>query len=269
MQKRTFHFISAFGAIFLLCNLLSITTMAQSKPKTIKVMTYNIHHGNPPERPGVIDLPAIAAVIKQHAPDLVALQEVDKVTKRTGQVDQLKQLAELTGMYYFFSKGIDFEGGEYGVGILSKYPINSSNRYPLPSKAGIEAEARSLAVIHVTLPNGEGLYFACTHLDLNNEHRMLQIKEINNLIGRKKADVILAGDLNLTSSTPAMKLLEQYFTRSCTENCAPTIPQDDPKEEIDFILLKKGTKIKVISHQVFSNIDASDHLPVMAIYQLP
>lgn len=232
-------------------------------------MTYNIHHGNPPERPGVIDLPAIAAVINQHKPDLVAMQELDKLTKRTGQVDQLKKLAELTGMSYFFSKGIDFEGGEYGVGILSRYPIKNPTRYPLPSKAGLEAEARSLAVIEVTLPNKKTLSFACTHLDLNNEHRMLQIQEINRLIGDKKTDVILAGDLNLSSSTPAMKLLEQHFTRSCTSDCAFTIPQDHPNEEIDFILLKKGSRMKVTSHQVFPNIDASDHLPVMATYQLP
>ncbi|MCX2453345.1 endonuclease/exonuclease/phosphatase family protein [Pedobacter sp. PLR] len=269
MKKRPFQFISAFGALLVFCNFLSVAVMAQSNPKTLKVMTYNIHHGNPPERPGVIDLPAIAAVIKQHTPDLVALQEIDKLTKRTGQVDQLKTLAELTGMFYFFSKGIDFEGGEYGVGILSRYPINSSNRYPLPSKAGLDAEARSLAVVQVTLPNGKPLNFASTHLDLNNEHRMLQVKEINRLLGSKKGDVILAGDLNLTSTTPAMKILEQHFTRSCTENCAPTIPQDVPTEEIDFILLKKGSRMKVISHQVFPNIDASDHLPVMAIYQLP
>lgn len=269
MQKRPFQFIPAFGAILLLCNFLSLAVMAQSNPKTLKVMTYNIHHGNPPERPGVIDLPAIAAVIKQHTPDLVALQEIDKLTKRTGQVDQLKTLAELTGMFYFFSKGIDYEGGEYGVGILSRYPINSSSRYPLPSKAGLDAEARSLAVVHVTLPNGKPLNFASTHLDLNNEHRLLQIEEINRLIGHKKGEVILAGDFNLTSTTPAMKLLEQHFTRSCIENCAPTIPQDNPTEEIDFILLKKGSRMKVISHQVFPNIDASDHLPVMAIYQIP
>ncbi|WP_316840651.1 endonuclease/exonuclease/phosphatase family protein [Pedobacter gandavensis] len=269
MQKRSFYFPSAFIAVLILCHFMSITVMAQSNPRVLKVMTYNIHHGNPPERPGVIDLPAIAAVIKQHSPDLVALQEIDKVTKRTGQVDQLKELAELTGMFYFFSKGIDFEAGEYGVGILSRYPINSSTRYPLPSKEGLDAEARSLALVQVTLPNGKPLCFASTHLDLNNEHRMLQVKEINRLLSGKKADVILAGDLNLTSSTPAMKILEQHFTRSCTENCAPTIPQDVPKEEIDFILLKKGSRMKVISHQVFPNIDASDHLPVMAIYQLP
>ncbi|MBB2149879.1 endonuclease/exonuclease/phosphatase family protein [Pedobacter gandavensis] len=269
MQKRISHFFSAFGAILLFCSLLNNAAIAQSNSKTLKVMTYNIHHGNPPERPGVIDLPGIAAVIQQHTPDLVALQEIDKLTKRTGQVDQLKKLAELTGMYYFFSKGIDFEGGEYGVGILSKYPIKESNRYPLPSKAGLEAEARSLAVVQVSLANGKSLNFACTHLDLNNEHRMLQVNEINRILGSKKGDVILAGDLNLTSTTPAMKLLEEHFTRSCTENCAPTIPQDDPKEEIDFILLKKGSRMKVISHQVFPNIDASDHLPVMATYQLP
>ncbi|WP_316819848.1 endonuclease/exonuclease/phosphatase family protein [Pedobacter gandavensis] len=232
-------------------------------------MTYNIHHGNPPKSPGTIDLPAIAKVINQHTPDLVALQEIDKLTKRTGQIDQLKQLAELTGMFYFFSKGIDFEGGEYGVGILSKYPIKNATRYPLPSKEGLEAEARSLALIQVSMTNGKPLTFACTHLDLNNEHRMLQVQEINRILGKSKTDVILAGDLNLTSTTPAMKILEQHFTRSCTENCAPTIPQDEPKEEIDFILLKRGSRMKVVSHQVFPNIEASDHLPVMAIYQIP
>lgn len=269
MQKRSFYFYSAIAAVLLFFNLMSSKATAQTNSKTLKVMTYNIHHGNPPERPGVIDLPAIAAVIKQHTPDLVALQEIDKLTKRTGQVDQLKQLAELTGMFYFFSKGIDYEGGEYGVGILSKYPIKSSTRYPLPSKAGLDAEARSLAVIQVAMANGKPLTFASTHLDLNNEHRMLQVQEINRILGKVKNDVILAGDLNLISTTPAMKILEQHFTRSCTENCAPTIPQDEPKEEIDFILLKKGSRMKVVSHQVFPNIDASDHLPVMAIYQIP
>jgi hypothetical protein len=45
----------------------------------LRVMTYNIHHGNPPtkEASGEIDLEAIVAAIRKEAPDLVALQEVD------------------------------------------------------------------------------------------------------------------------------------------------------------------------------------------------
>ncbi|WP_316840649.1 endonuclease/exonuclease/phosphatase family protein [Pedobacter gandavensis] len=237
-------------------------------PKTLKVMTYNIHHANPPAQPSVIDLQAIAEVINKEAPDLVALQELDVHTKRSGSVDQVKKLAELCGMYAFFSKGIDFEGGEYGVAILSKFKINHTERFPLPFKEGIKAEQRSLAIINVTLPDGSLLDFACSHLDLNNVHRLLQVAEINRILGDRKNNVILAGDLNLEANTPAMKILEQHFTRSCQGNCAPTIPDLNPNKEIDFILLKKGSAFKVMKHQVIPDIHASDHLPVVVTYKM-
>ncbi|NQX40324.1 Metal-dependent hydrolase, endonuclease/exonuclease/phosphatase family [Pedobacter steynii] len=264
-MKLNFQFS---GAVCLLL-MYAFTTVAQSEKKTLKVMTYNIHHGNPPAQNGVIDLPAIANVISSQAPDLVALQELDVRTGRANGVDQVKKLAELTGMYAFFSKGIDYDGGEYGVAILSKFKINRTERFPLPAKAGLPAEARSLAVINVTLPTGKSLDFACTHLDLKDEHRLLQVAEINKVLGSRKGQVILAGDFNLDAKNPAMAILEQHFTRSCRENCDPTIPEVNPKDEIDFILLKKGSPLKVASHQVLKNITASDHLPVVASYILP
>lgn len=256
------------STLFLFCLISLLTFGAGPGPKLLKVMTYNIHHANPPAQPGVIDLQAIAEVIKKEAPDLVALQELDVFTKRNGSVDQVKQLAELCGMHAFFSKGIDFEGGEYGVAILSKFKINKTERFPLPFKEGIKAEQRSLAVINITLPDGTALDFACTHLDLNNAHRLLQVAEINRILGARKNNVILAGDLNLEAGSPPMEILEQHFTRSCLQNCAPTIPDVNPNKEIDFILLKKGSTFKVKHHQVIQNIHASDHLPVVATYKI-
>src|SRR5690606_10753475 len=61
-----------------------------AKKESIKVMTYNIRIAE------LIDIEAIANVIKASNPDLVALQEVDKFTTRSGvNVDQAKRLAEL------------------------------------------------------------------------------------------------------------------------------------------------------------------------------
>ncbi|WP_199757121.1 endonuclease/exonuclease/phosphatase family protein [Pedobacter sp. KBW06] len=264
-MKRYFQFSGT------LCLLLmyAFSTVAQSGTKTLKVMTYNIHHGNPPAQSGVIDLQAIADVINSQQPDLVALQELDVLTKRANGLDEVKKLAALTGMHSFFSKGIDFDGGEYGVAILSRFKINQASRFPLPSKEGLAAEARSLAVVNVTLPNGQQLDFACTHLDLKEEHRLLQVAEINKILGSRKGTVILAGDFNFEATNPAMAILEQHFRRSCTENCDPTIPEVNPEKEIDFILLKKGSHLKVATHQVIKNIIASDHLPVVASYTLP
>lgn len=232
-------------------------------------MTYNIHHGNPPAQSGVIDLKAIADVISSQAPDLVALQELDVLTHRANGVDQVKKLAELTGMYAFFSKGIDFDGGEYGIAILSRFKINRTERFPLPAQEGLSGEARSLAIANVTLPNGQPLDFACTHLDLKQGHRLLQVAAINKILGSRKGRVILAGDFNFEATNPAMAILAQHFSRSCMENCAPTIPEVNPEKEIDFILLKKGSFMKVSAHQVLQNIIASDHLPVVVSYFLP
>ena len=52
---------------------------------TLSILTYNIHHANPPSKPGLIDVDAIAAVIVKLRPDVVALQEVDVYTNRSGK----------------------------------------------------------------------------------------------------------------------------------------------------------------------------------------
>lgn len=262
-MKASNKYLLVPGIIVMLCLMV---TLVSARQRTLKVMTYNIHHGNPPAREGVIDLEAIANVIKSQSPDLVALQELDVLTERSGNVDEVKKLAELTGMYSFFSKGIDYEGGAYGVAILSKFKLNSSERFPLPFKDGLKAEQRSLAVINVTLPGRTNIDFACTHLDLKDEHRLLQVAEINRVLGERKVPVILAGDFNLTAKTPAMGMLEQYFDRSCQTGCPSTSPDLNPRNEIDFILLKKGSRFKVKSHQVLNDIHASDHLPVVVTY---
>ena len=84
---------SAF--IPLLAGLLfyALTGSAQETSRTLRVLTYNIHHAAGTD--GKVDIERIARVIQSAKPDLVALQEVDQATKRSGGVDQLARLAEL------------------------------------------------------------------------------------------------------------------------------------------------------------------------------
>jgi len=84
-----------------------------STPIRLHVVTYNIHHGEGTD--GRIDLERIAALLSSMQPDLVALQEVDRNTIRTGRVDQFEMLERLTGMRGAFGKAMDFDGGSYGV----------------------------------------------------------------------------------------------------------------------------------------------------------
>lgn len=236
----------------------------------LHILCYNIHHANPPSRPDFIDLQAIANVIKQQQPHLVALQEVDVHTMRSGKSsNQAQELARLTGMKAFFAKAIDYEGGEYGVAILSKLPMEEMKNTPLPTADGTGGEHRTLATAVFTLPQGNKIVFACTHLDLQRQdtNRFLQINKIVEVLQPEKLPVVIAGDFNSVPSTPVIKKLDEFFTRTCITNCGFTVPVINPSKTIDFIAVKPGAAFNVIEHQVIDEKYASDHLPVKAVIQ--
>lgn len=62
----------------------------------------------------------IADVINKAAPDIVAVQELDSMTNRSGKKYVLGELATLTGMHAYYAPAIKHDGGKYGIGILSK-----------------------------------------------------------------------------------------------------------------------------------------------------
>lgn len=234
--------------------------------KTLRVMAYNIHHCNPPtkEASGEIDLDAIVNAIRQQKPDLVALQEVDVHTKRSGPVNQATEIAKRLGMQAYFAKALDYGGGEYGVAILSKYPLSETSMLRLPLGADPKSEQRVLATGKVSLPGGLVIRFGSTHLDVRNaQTREAQVREIAAFAARQQEPFIVAGDFNATPESSAIQVLDQHFTRSC-QDCGFTIPVINPKRVIDFIAYSKGSPFRALSTQVIPERYASDHLPVVA-----
>lgn len=247
--------------IFITC-MLAYAGQAQ----TLKILTYNIHHGNPPAQKGVIDLEAIAKVINEANVDAVGIQEVDINVTRSGLVNQAKKLAELTNMDFFFSKGINLEKGYYGTVILTKHKIIGKRRYDLPNPD--PSETRSLAIVDIELPDGKSFSIANTHLDLKEANRLAQVDFINELGDLYTRPLILVGDLNAKPDSEAIKVLEKVFDRN-TKNNAPTFPNISPKEEIDYIMVNKNTKFKWVKYKVLSSASTeSDHLPLYAEIKL-
>ena len=263
--------LSVFSSIMLLLSCSEkVYRTDSSTVSTLKVMSYNIHHGNPPSIPGKIDLDAIAKTIADQKPDLVALQEVDVNTQRSGKINEASILAMKLGMKgLFFAKAIDHDGGEYGVAILSKYPISENQIHRLPTKEGTKGEPRVLATVQVNLPGGKKIRFASTHLDAqqSDTNRLLQIVEINKIAQQEQLPFIIAGDLNATPESAVIKQFDEQFTRTC-QNCAFTIPVINPTKTIDFIAYRKASAFEVVSHKVVPERYASDHLPIVSVLKM-
>jgi endonuclease/exonuclease/phosphatase family metal-dependent hydrolase len=271
MKKRPPFPVLALAGIVLLCNTAltrSGLLEASLRKQTLKVLSYNIHHGSPPSNPTDIDLDAIAKVIIEHQPDLAALQEVDSFTGRSGPFNQAEELGKKTGMTAHFFKAINHDGGEYGVAILSRLPIVETNRYPLPRKEGNGGEPRILATATIQVSSKEKILFACTHLDAQSDstNRHLQINAIEGLLKDSTLPIIIAGDFNAAPGSQVIRILDNNFTRTC-DPCEFTIPVDQPRRAIDFIAFSPPKSFRIKQHIVIPERKASDHLPVLAILE--
>lgn len=234
-----------------------------------KVMTYNIWA----VRTGGLTehvLQDIAAVIKRADPDLVALQEVDSLTRRN-PIDITKKLAELTGMHYFFAKAMDYQGGGYGEAILSKLPIKDAKRIPLGTTTELPGEPRAMAQVTVEKNNKE-IYFIGTHLDhlANEANRIKQATDIVAYLKTLDKPIIFGGDLNALPNSQTMNILKNHLISGCINNiCAFTFPADNPNRAIDYLMYAPLNSFSVSSYQAYTWASTtSDHLPVLATFRL-
>ena len=235
---------------------------------TIRVLTYNIHHGEGMD--GQIDLERIARVIRQTEADLVALQEVDRGVERTNRVDQPALLAGLTGMRAIFEKNIDYQGGEYGNAVLSRLPVEYHENHYLPKS--LPNEQRGMLEVHVRV-GGEKLIFFATHFDhrADDGERMASVAMLCERVEQYQGSpVVVAGDLNDFPDSRAISettvCLTDVFV--VADGSGFTYPADDPVRRIDYVLHNRDPGLRCIDCRVILEPAASDHRPVLAVFEL-
>lgn len=228
---------------------------------TLRVLCYNIHHGEGTD--GKVDLPRLAKLIRAADPDLVALQEVDDRTRRTGGIDQTAELARLTGLHGRFGKAIDFQGGGYGQAILSRFPIADAAVHTLPGMPEREQRIAFEARLKI---DGRDVSFVTTHLHHQEpELRERQAAKLNDLFADADRPVILAGDLNATPDSKLVATLSGKWTTATAGPALFTFPAAKPTKQIDYILFRPAGRFRVISATVIDEPVASDHRPVLAV----
>ena len=231
--------------------------------KTLRVMTYNIHVGVGMDKK--LDLARIADLIENEHPDLVGLQEVDRFVKRTELRDEILELAKLTGMEFAFAHNLDYQGGQYGVAILSRFPIQKIDHRKFENLR--EAERRGMLRVEVKFGN-KTLNFVTTHLDYQHEDgRVFETEQLLKFLNGVRGPLIVVGDFNDDSSGGAYKSMRNRFDDAWSAAPAGDIglsyPADKPTKRIDYIFTRKSDRTKARKAWIV-NSQASDHLAVVA-----
>lgn len=236
-------------AVFLCAGCLCA---CQPVVKEARLMSYNVKNGCGLD--DSTDYARTAAVIRKANPDVVALQELDSVTGRSGGVYVLGELARLTAMHDTYAPAISYDGGKYGIGILSKEKPLKVYRRALPGRE----EARTMLVTEFA-----DYVYVCMHLSLTDEDRMASSSLIKEETSKFGKPVFIAGDWNATPESPFLKEIQKDFT-VLTDMSQTTFPANVPDSTLDYIAVDKQSGLKLSVRNAVT-VDApvqSDHRPV-------
>jgi endonuclease/exonuclease/phosphatase family metal-dependent hydrolase len=223
--------------------------------RTIRLMTWNIHRGVGPD--GRFELERIAALIARHAPDIVALQEVDTRGRDPSCLAPLKALHAENG-HVAEARTITAPDGHYGHAVFSRWPIRNVKLHDLSMG---RREPRSAIETVVETEQGD-LHLVAVHLGLAVSERRRQAKMLTSLAMEQEGlGTVMLGDFNdwfsfgKVRSTLAAVLPERTMLA--------TFPARWPRLRLDRVYCRLPCRLV----RCWTDKDArqcSDHLPVIA-----
>lgn len=231
---------------------------------TLRVAAYNVKHGLGMD--GRIDLERIAEVLRPLGADVITLQEIDRGTQRSGGVDQAAALGALLGMSAHFGAFMPYQGGAYGMAVLTRLPVVAVNNVRLPDGE----EPRTALEVQVAVGvEGRTVSVVGIHLYRTPEERRAQADSLSAYLDSIEHPVVLAGDFNSQRGDVVLRALteQDWFVVDKTGD-PETFPSDTPAREIDFVMLRPASAFEVIEHRVLAETLASDHRPLLFVVRL-
>lgn len=242
----------------LFLSVLFVLMFAPAHAQQVNILSYNVHNCIGMDKE--YNYRRIANVISQTSPDIVALQELDSVTVRNKGIHALGELEKLTGMHGTYAAVIPFQGGSYGIGILSREIPIKYKIIPMPGRE----EKRTLIIAEF-----KDYVFCATHQSLTPEDQLLAVPLIEKALQNVDKPIFMAGDMNSApASVPQLELAKHFATLNDTTSY--TFPADRPNRCIDYIYgySKNGYRFDVQYRKVIEDTISSDHRPVQVIVQV-
>ena len=239
--------VALIGAAF-------IAPVQARKVRTLHLTSYNIQHGEGLDKK--IDHARQAKILRKAHADVAAIQEVDSMTRRNGGLYSLEEIGRKAKMHATFAPAINFQGGKYGIGLLSKKRPMSVRRIPLPGRE----EKRMLLVAEF-----KHYVVACTHLSLTDEDRMASVPIIVEEASKWQKPFIIMGDLNDEPGSPFYLRMQEHFL-FLNPSYDKTFPADNPNICIDHVAVFVPTPDATISfyRTWVGEETSSDHRPLHA-----
>lgn len=231
----------------------------------LRIVSYNIRHGRGMD--DSVDLARTARALHTLAPDVVGLQEVDDRVRRSGGVDQAAALGGMLGMEHAFGAFMEYQGGHYGLAILSRLPIVRAIPVRLPDGN----EPRVALVAELRLPDGRRVAAVNVHFDWVDDDgfRFAQARALASVLDTLSLPHILLGDFNDLPGSRTLAL----FRQRAAELAKPsedhfTFSSTSPEREIDFIFVSPASAWSAGAARAITEPVASDHRPVLATVRL-
>lgn len=256
--------VRATCPLFLMLACLLTATAPLPAQTTLRVAAYNVKHGLGMD--SVIDLERIASVLRPLDADVITLQEIDEGVERSDRVRQATELGTLLGMSAHFGDFMPYQGGEYGMAILTSLPVSSVTNHRLPDG---EEPRTALEVKVAAGPDGDPVSVVGIHFYRTPEERLAQAEMLSELLADLEHPVVLAGDFNSRRGDVVLQsLLHANWFVVDKDGQANTFPSDSPAREIDFVMLRPGSAFEVVEHRVIEESVASDHRPMLVVLRI-
>lgn len=236
---------------------------------TLRVMTYNIKVASES------NLATIGQVIRTENPDLVGLEEVDEVATRSGSTHQTAVLSAATGLpHRYFGVNFPFDGGFYGLAILSRFPLANPRVIRLDARTtrGDGYEPR-IAVAADVVAYGKAITFVAMHASLHAEERPGNAQAVLAALGSARRPTIVVGDMNETPGNAIATafggagFVDAHAQKTGNPLEGLTSPASFPIKRIDFVY--KDAAFGATRYSWVPSTTASDHRPVMVTFDTP